>query len=169
MPFAVTHVLLTIIIIDLYRDYVVKHKRFFTLATVFIGGVAGLLPDMDIPLNWIFSKFGLEMMHRGITHTLWFALLFLIPGLIFLNRGNKKNALLYFVMSFGVFFHIFLDWLIGGGMDSGIMWLFPFSMQTFGLHVLSGLSPNVAAGIDAVILLAWLWHEEVKHKIRDFI
>ncbi len=51
MPFAVTHVLLTIILVGLYRDYVTKHQKYFTLHTVFIAGFSGLLPDIDIPLN----------------------------------------------------------------------------------------------------------------------
>ena len=55
MPLAVTHVLLTIIMVDLYRDYITKHKGYFTLHTVFIAGFAGLLPDIDIPLNWILN------------------------------------------------------------------------------------------------------------------
>lgn len=49
MPLAVTHVLLTIIAVDLFRDYFLKNKRYFTIHTVFIAGIAGLLPDMDLP------------------------------------------------------------------------------------------------------------------------
>jgi len=53
MPTAVTHVILTIILLDLFRDYLMKnHKRYLTLHTLFIGGVAGLLPDIDILLGW---------------------------------------------------------------------------------------------------------------------
>lgn len=169
MPFAVTHVLLAIIAIDLYRDYAAKHKKFFTLETILVGGVAGLLPDIDIPLAWIGQYFGINVVHGSITHTPWFALLFFIPALIFLHKGNKKNAVLYFVISFAVFFHISLDWFLGGGMKEGVMWLFPFSIQVFKFHILSGVGENVAAGIDAVLLLGWLWHEEIKHKIKDFI
>jgi hypothetical protein len=59
---------------------------------------------------------------------------------------------------------------MGGAMNESIMGLFPFSMQTFSLNILPQMSfPNFSAGIDAIILLAWLWHEEVKHKIKDFI
>ena len=57
MPFAVTHVISSIILVDLYRDYVAKHKKYFTLHTVFIAGLAGLLPDIDLPLNWLLNFF----------------------------------------------------------------------------------------------------------------
>ncbi len=170
MPLAVTHVLLTIIAIDLYRDYITKHKKFFTLHTVLIGGIAGLLPDIDIPLGWIMRNFGINIVHGSLTHTPWFALLFFIPGWIFLRRDKKKTATTFFVISFGIMFHLFLDWFLGGGMHGGIMWLYPFSTQVFKVHLLYrfGLS-SLPAGIDAIILLLWLWHEEVKHKISDFI
>jgi hypothetical protein len=47
---------------------------------------------------------------------------------------------------------------------------FPFSFEMYRLHLLPALGlSSLAAGIDAIILIAWLWHEEVKHKISDFI
>lgn len=168
MPYAVTHVLLSIIAIDIFRDYFAKNKKYLSLHTILIGGIAGLLPDIDVPLGWVMKYFGVEVIHGSLTHTPWFALLFFIPGLVFLNKGKKKVATIFFVISFGIFLHIFLDWLLGGGMYEGVMWLFPFSMQTFKLHIMSGFNGWQAA-IDAVLLLGWLWHEEVKHKIKDFI
>jgi membrane-bound metal-dependent hydrolase YbcI (DUF457 family) len=168
MPYAVTHVLLAIILVGLYRDYITKHKKYFTLHTVFIAGLAGLLPDIDIPLNWFLNFFGLNIVHGTITHTLLFALIFLIPGLILWRQKKHKVAMYFFVVCFGILFHIFLDFLFKS--DSfGIMLFYPLSTQTFGLNLISNLSQTVSAGIDAIILLAWLWHEEIKHKISDFI
>jgi membrane-bound metal-dependent hydrolase YbcI (DUF457 family) len=166
MPLAVTHILTTIIVLDLYRDYVLKDKKLFSMHTVLIGGIAGLLPDIDIPLGWIFSG----VKHGSFTHTPFFALLFLIPGLILFKLNKKKLGVLFSVISFGVFFHVFLDWFLGGGMHSGVMLLYPFSTQTWKVHLFSmiGVS-SIAQGLDAAILIAWLWHEEVKHKIKDFI
>lgn len=58
MPLAVTHVLLTIILVDLFRDYIMKnHKKYLTLHTIMIAGIAGLLPDIDIPLFWLLNFF----------------------------------------------------------------------------------------------------------------
>ena len=169
MPLAVTHVLLSIIIVDLYRDYVAKHKKYFTLHTVFIAGFAGLLPDIDIPLNWILNIFGASVLHRTITHTPLFGLIFLIPAFIFLYYKKHKIAVYFFVTTFGVLFHILLDFLFTGD-GSGIMFLYPFSIEMFDLNLLSSLAkPQIAAGVDAIILLLWLWHEEIRHKISDFI
>jgi|TARA_B100001971_G_scaffold187811_1_gene188740 hypothetical protein len=166
MSFAVTHVLLAIILVDLYRDYFAKHKKYFTLHTIFIAGLAGLLPDIDLPLNWFLNFFGLSIGHGTITHTPLFALIFLIPGLILWHNKKHKEAMYFFVVCFGILFHISLDFLFAG---YGIMFFYPFSNTTYGLNLLQNVSRNFFAGIDAIILLAWLWHEEIKHKISDFI
>lgn len=168
MPFAVTHVLSAIILVDLYRDYITKYKKYFTLHTVFIAGIAGLLPDIDIPLNWFLNFFGLSILHGTITHTLLFGLIFLIPGLILWSKKNHKAAMYFFVICFGILLHISLDFLFGTDA-SGIMFFYPLSNATYGLNLLQNLKPTFFAGIDAIILLLWLWHEEVKHKISDFI
>lgn len=173
MPLAVTHVLLTIISIDLYRDYIAKHKKYFPLYTILIAGIAGLLPDIDIPINWLLNSFGYSfelLTHGGITHTVLFGLIFLIPAFIFLKKKKNKTATLFFVITFGVLFHVFLDWLLGGGGFYGIMWFWPITTQTFKIHLLSKINLlNIPAAIDALILLGWLFHEEAKHKIKDYI
>ncbi|MBI2102088.1 metal-dependent hydrolase [Candidatus Woesearchaeota archaeon] len=170
MPLAVTHVLLTIIVVDLYRDYVAKHKKYFTLHTVFIAGFAGLLPDIDIPLNWLLNFFGLSIAHGTITHTPLFGLIFLIPGFILWHHKKHRAGMYFFVACFGVLFHLFLDYFLGGGYYEGVMIFYPFLDTTFKLHLLNKLSiPNIPAAVDSIILLLWLWHEEIKHKISDFI
>lgn len=169
MPLAVTHVLLTIIIVDLYRDYVAKHKRYFTLHTIFIAGFAGLLPDIDIPLDWILNILGAGILHRTVTHTPLFGFIFLVPAFIFWLYKKHRIAVYFFVTTFGVLLHILLDFLFTSD-NSGLMFLYPFSNAMFDMDLLSSLAkPQIAAGIDAIILLLWLWHEEIRHKISDFI
>jgi len=169
MPLAVTHILLTIILVDLYRDYVAKHRRFFTLHTLVIAGIAGLLPDIDIPINWLLSIFGANLTHGTITHVPILGLMFLIPAFILLRKEKHKTAMYFFVICFGILFHILLDYFLGGGTWEGIMLLWPLSTQAFKIHLLSKIGlENIPAAIDALVLLGWLWHEEIKHKIKDF-
>ena len=76
MPYAVAHVILTIVIADIYRDYIAKKR--FPMIFVFIAGVAGLLPDMDIPTGWAFNlifKTNYNF-HRIYTHSLLYAIAF---------------------------------------------------------------------------------------------
>ena len=174
MPLAVTHILLTIILVDLYRDYIAKHKKYFTTWTLFVAGVAGILPDIDIPIRFIISKFGFaipELFHHGgFTHTPFFGLMFLVPGFILWHMKKHKLAVIFFVITFGVLFHTVLDYTLGGGDEEGLMLLYPLSEERIKLGALLGdeFFTSVAA-IDAIILLAWLFHEERKHKIKDYI
>ncbi len=173
MPYAVTHVLSSIIGVDLYRDYVTKHKHLFTIHTLFLAGLGGLLPDIDVPLNWVIGALGVKsslFAHGGITHTPLFALPFFLIGIFLFYRKNHKTAMYFFVITFGIMLHLFLDYLLGGGAGEGVMWLYPFSTTAFKIHLFPMLGfPGYAAALDAVLLLLWIWHEEHKHKIRDFI
>ena len=162
------HVLFAIIVIDLFRDYFLKNKRLIPLHYIFIGGVAGLLPDLDIPLFWLFNNiFGLSVpwFHRTLSHSLVFPLILLLIA-IFYNQFNKKKAILFGIITFGVAFHIFLDFIFAGT----VMPFYPFSIMAFGLDLFSYVNvPAFIEGVEAIILLVWLYHEEKRHKISDFI
>jgi len=168
MPQAVVHVLFTIIVLDLFRDHILKNKHELPLHYVFIGGIAGLLPDIDIPLFWLLNNFlGIDVpfFHRIFTHTFIFIGIFSALSLVFydLNRNLSK---IFAIITFGVAFHIFLDWLLVGAVAP----FYPFSDSAYGLDLVrkTGL-PLAAEGMEAIVLLAWLWHEEKTHKISDFI
>lgn len=168
MPQAVVHVLFTIIALDLFRDHFLKDKKKLPLHLVFIGGVAGLLPDIDVPLFWLlnnFLGFNVPFFHRIFTHTFLFILIFLAIALIYLDF-NKKASILFFVIAFGVGFHVFLDWSLVGGVAP----FYPFSDASYGLGLVARTNlPLAVEGLEAIVLLWWLWHEEKTHKIRDFI
>ena len=167
MPLAVTHVLLTIIVIDIFRDYIIKKKKLIPLHFIFIGGIAGLLPDIDIPLFWLLSFFNVNVawFHGTFTHTFLIPAIILIASLITYKK-NKKAGILLGVISFGYGFHILLDFIFYG---TNLSPFWPFFMTKFrGItHYID--IPRLEMGLDAVILLGWLYHEEKRHKISDFI
>ncbi len=162
------HILLAIIVLDLFRDYVVKNKKEVPLRFIFIGGVAGLLPDIDIPLFWLINNLmgiQVEWFHRTFSHSMFFPLIFLVSSLI-IYRFSKKYSLLLAIVSFGVTFHLLLDFIVAGY----IMPLYPLSTGVAGLNLIGQLGlREIVPGLDAIILIAWLWHEERRHKISDFI
>ncbi|MFH1590742.1 MAG: metal-dependent hydrolase [archaeon] len=168
MPKAVVHILLAIIVLDLFRDYVVKDKKAMPLHVLLIGGIAGLLPDFDIPLYWLVKNvlgYDVALFHRTFTHSLFFPLIFVGLGLL-LYFYNKKAAMITAVVAFGVAFHIFLD----ASLTGYTMLLYPFSTQYFGFDVLGNVTwISFVDGLDAIILVLWLAHEEMRHKISDFI
>ena len=175
MAYAVTHVIVAIVLIDLYRDYIAKKK--FSTWFVLIGGIAGLLPDIDVPLQWMATSFVGESvtLHRIVTHSLVFVAVFLAIALFFhLQKRKKLNifskkisygniALFFAVIAAGWFTHIALD--CGVARDYNLTW-FPGIPLGFCLHPFSG---EALLGLDAIILVLWLIHEEWAHKIKDFI
>ena len=168
MPQAVVHVLFTIIVLDLFRDHFLKNKKSLPLHYVFIGGIAGLLPDIDIPLFWLLKNllgFDVPWFHRIFTHTFLFVLIFLALSLIYFGL-NKKASKLFAVTTFGAAFHIFLDWLLVGGIAP----FYPFSYADYGLNLIGRTKlPAAVEGLESIVLLWWLWHEEKTHKVSDFI
>src|SRR3989344_2604395 len=173
MPYAVTHVILTIVLVDFYRDYWMRnHKRYLTLHTIFLAGVGGVLPDIDYLLYWLAQTFGYaaqSLTHGGVLHTPIMALPFLASGYWFWKQQKHRIAMVFFAITFGVLFHLVLDYLIWG--ESGVMWLWPLR-DTFYVSPLFQkpvIGDTAFAMLDGIILLLWLWHEEWKHKISDYL
>jgi hypothetical protein len=82
--------------------------------------------------------------------------------------AKKKHtlAIYFFVVTFGVVFYVFLDFLFTGSEGGAVMLLWPFSSQLF--YGFISYSSTLAADLDALLLLSWrLYHEERKHKILD--
>lgn len=168
MPQAVVHVLFAIIVLDLIRDHLIKDKHKLSLHYIFISGIAGLLPDIDIPLFWLLKNFlGLDVpwFHRIFTHTFLFIGLFVAIAFVLFDL-SKKWSRIFGIVAFGIAFHIFLDWLLVGTIAP----FYPLSYATYGLNLIGRTNlPLAAEGLEAIVLLGWLWHEEKTHKISDFI
>lgn len=194
MPYAVTHVLIAIIIAELIRDYFIRDKKRFPLHYVIIAGVAGLLPDIDI-LFYILSailtgispattinELSVSSFHPSFTHSILLPLVFLLFAYCFLIaerkgfkriKGIEKKAVkhhlrisgILFMVALGTAVHLLLD-----GTLSGYFRIFLFS-NPIGLNLIPAnrFGEALTQGIDAVLLLLWLIHEELRHKISDFI
>ena len=92
MPLAVTHILIPMIIVDFVRDHFFKaHRRKWPNKYIFLVGLAGLLPDIDMPISILLL--GNTYLHRTITHTIWFALAFL--GLFLVSYLYFKRAKIF--------------------------------------------------------------------------
>ncbi len=161
MALAVTHIILTIVVIDLYRDYIAKKK--FPTKYVLIGGIAGLLPDLDIPFGWIYNLAtgSTASFHGTFTHSMLIPMaLAVAAALVFKAKRKSKVWMLLAVTAFGWFFHLVLDCFF-----NPYRLFLPFLATACPFNV----SQELVIGLDAVILLAWLIHEEWAHRIRDYI
>jgi len=178
MPHAVTHVLVVIVLLELFRHYYIQNKKTFPLHYILIGGIAGLLPDIDIVVYYILSFFGytIEQVHRTFSHNLFIPLLFLILAIPFWRFKNKelgerhlKLRNIFLVIAFGIFIHLLLDAILAGT----IMPFYPFSDFGFGLNLIkyapSAWQDSILPSIDAILLILWLISLEIRHKISSFI
>jgi len=174
MAYAVTHVIIAIVLISLYRHYIAKKK--FSNWYVLIGGIAGLLPDIDVPIQWTASAIARETIefHRIWTHSLLCVAVFLLVALIFWMQKHKKFkmfkrewtyeqvALLFTIIAAGWFIHIALDCGLASDYNLTII---PGVPMNFCPHP---FSRDTLLGIDAIILILWLIHEEYRHNIKEF-
>lgn len=140
---------------------------------VLIVGIAALLPDIDY-IYYYFSHafFGVqETIHPVYTHNLLIPVIILIAAFIFKKRQagflEKKNKIgfIFLLIASGYLIHLFLDFIAYDSIS-----LLPLS-KSYGLGLIpqNQFGISLIAGLDAIILILWLWHEEAKHKIRDFI
>ena len=174
MPYAVAHVILTIVIADVYRDYIAKKR--FPMIYVFIAGIAGLIPDLDVPAGWAFNfifKTNYNF-HRVYTHSLSYAIILFLIAMVFLfskkekykilkwNASKQAFAMFFLAMAFGWLMHIALDCTLAA---DGYLNLIPTIPLKF---CPSPFSNQAIVGFDAIILVLWLVHEQWKHKIKDY-
>jgi membrane-bound metal-dependent hydrolase YbcI (DUF457 family) len=182
MTQAVTHVLVPIILLSLFRDIFFKGKKKekFPLHYVLIGGIAGLIPDIDVAAYYILSFFGftLNEVHRTFSHNVFIVLIFIILGFAAFMFNIRNNTLgkhhlridwIFYSISFGVLIHLLLDATVSGI----IMPLYPFSHYALGSNMINLLPvawrESFIPSLDAVLLVLWLSYMEIKHKISDFI
>lgn len=178
MPQAVTHFLIPVMLLELFRDLFVKDRKKFPVHYVFIGGLAGMLPDLDFAVYYILSFFGFTIheVHRTFSHNLFVPLIFIVLAILFhkfknkeLGRHHLKLSIVFGVIAFGILTHLIMDWLF---IDT-IMLFYPFSTARFGLNLIL-LAPNAWQGIllptiDAGLLIFWMVYLEWKHRISDLL
>ncbi|NCO11665.1 hypothetical protein CO038_01405 [Candidatus Pacearchaeota archaeon CG_4_9_14_0_2_um_filter_39_13] len=184
MPQAVTHILVPILIVALFRDFYLrnKDKKHFPLHYVLFAGLGGVLPDIDIPISFILAFIGSDNwnIHKTFTHSLFFPLVFFILFLFFMHTHSKakicnlgrhrlKLSIIFLMSSIGILFHILLDSIFG----ESAFFFYPLSMANYGIDILSFLPQSVIPWaiptLDGILLVIWIVYLELKHKISDFI
>jgi membrane-bound metal-dependent hydrolase YbcI (DUF457 family) len=79
---------------------------------------------------------------------------------------HKRRSILFGIITFGIFLHLLLDTILAGI----ILPFYPFSTLEIGFGLITKTRlAAIIPGLDALFLLAWLYHEEKRHKISDFI
>ncbi len=169
MPYTTTHVLIAIILIELFREYFFKDNKKFPRYYILIAAIAGIMPDLE----YIFM---LPNFHRGFFHSLFMPLILLVIGFFILKFDIKNNwirkrhmklSFIFFIFAAGSLLHIFLDVIIRDGSSL----LYPFSDFVLGFNLISyiPLSQDLTLIIiDTLLLFFWIIWMEFKLKIYDY-
>ena len=179
MPFATTHILVAVILMELFRDFIVKDNKKFPRYYILIAAVGAIIPDLDIAGYYVLSFFGFsfEQIHRTFFHTIFIPLILLLIG-IFMYQMKIKNRefgkrhlhlpTTFFIFAAGSLLHLILDAVLAGQ----IVPFYPFSYFSIGFNLIN-LFPQawhdlVLPTLDGVLLLFWIFWMEFKLKISDY-
>lgn len=184
MPYAVTHILVPIILVAIFRDFYLRNKdrKKFPLHYVLIAGLGGVLPDIDLAISVLLKFAGVAnwYVHKTFTHSLFFPAIFFLIYLVLLpvkkeakicnlTRHKLKLSTISLMIAIGSLIHILLDALVGGPA----FFFYPFISTDFGFYLTSYLPASLESLslplLDGILLVIWIVYLELKHKISDFI
>lgn len=179
MPFAVTHILVPVLLLELFRNFYFKDHKKFPRYYVLLAALGGILPDFDIGMYYIlyFFGFSIDQVHRTLLHTIFVPLILFLIGIIFYFTGTKiknlglrhlKLSTAFFILSFGTLIHLILDAVFSGY----IVPLYPILDWRVGLNLLESFPEQmhvlILGTIDGVLLFFWLAWMELKLRITRY-
>lgn len=163
MPFAVTHILVPMILVDFVRDHLFKiKKQVLPNNYVLLAGLFGLMLDIDmLPV-----LFGMPNLHGTTTHSIIFPIAFFIVFLMSYLLKKRRTYKIFLMLFIGFSIHVLLDF----SFSDTITIFFPFDFNQYGLNLIGSLGNwyDLYAAIDAILLFLWLIHEGLEHKISDY-
>lgn len=146
MPLPILHCLINLCAFFPFRK---KLGQYWLVFVIF----SSLLLDFDFILN-LFAKllnYNPLFMHGGLMHTYGFVL-FLFAISLFVYSKNKEYGIYGFILTIGSAIHLFLDFLLGGGSYS-LMLFYPFSEHLFRLHLFENYGFAGQGFLEAFILI----------------
>lgn len=179
MPFATTHILLAVIIIELFREFFIKNNNKFPRYYILIAAIGGIIPDLDVAIYFPLSFFGftITQLHRMFSHTIFIPIILLLIGFSILglkiknSEFSKRHITLhttFFILAAGTILHLILDLTLAGY----IIPFYPFSNYSIGFNLINIFPIQwrdiILPTFDAVLLLFWISWMEFKLKINDY-
>lgn len=189
MVLAAMHILVPIIFLEILRDRFKKIGKFFSRRHIFVVGLAGILPDLDLIMYRMSEILGTsfpesEVGHRIILHNIWIPLAFLgffalfyyvIPRIRKMKKApllkSRSFGKLFLVLFIGFSIHLILD----GVLTGYVMPFYPISDYMVDLNIIGMIevytsipSLSILVSAEALLLLFWLWHQEMRGNIRDY-
>ena len=168
MAFAVTHILSTILLLDIWRNKIYKHKKKIPLAYIYFAGFFSMMPDLDFIVYHITNQlFGWNLVHRIHSHTILMPMVIMVFASFMFNI-NKKWGRITVLCAFAYLGHIILDYLVGWPPFT-YLWPFSSAELTFTLLPKAFKDWFWWAALDAALLIVWLFWEFKHNRIKDFM
>ena len=168
MAFAVAHILSTILLLDIWRNKIYKHKKKIPLGYIYFAGFFSMMPDFDFIVFYMTKLFfGWELIHRDYSHTILMAMVIVVFA-SFVFNFNKKWGTIAFLCAFAYSWHILLDYIVGW---PAFAYLWPFYTKEITFPLLPKVFKDWFwwAALDAVMLMVWLFWEFKNNRIKDFM
>lgn len=147
-------------------------KKEFSRYTWFFLLVGGIIPDLDLLLDWTMGV----RMHRTFTHSLLF--LIVLPVLIYLILSSlKESKLLAFALGTGIIVHFIQDMALSQGVPllwpsmlmfsfKGISWFDPSTLPFLEGSAFTLKNYLKAAVIDMALGTAWIFYFWFRKRIK---
>ena len=180
MPYAVTHMLVALIVASIIRQFYIKRygNAKFPLHYVLLAGLGGIIPDLDLMAYWVLYFFGysIEEIHRTFSHTIFIPLIFLGLAFVFKKYKNYEFSkhhmtlrMIFLMLSLGSFIHLALDVSLAGQ----VALFYPITSFSIGFSI-TQLFPEELRWLffpclDAALLVIWMIYMELTHKISRFL
>ncbi len=125
-----------------------KKGRIFAVAALL-----AIVPDLDVPAYIAFGSFGIAP-HRGVTHTILFAVITSMIAAAAGSRYLRLTMLRTFILALGVLLsHLALDYFMGCGTPLQLLWPFSKTGYLFPYKVVPTAFYGLSAGSLASILI----------------
>lgn len=170
MPYAVTHILVVIILIEIFREYFVKDKKQFPRYYILIAAIGAIIPDLDIAAFYILYFFGftVEQIHRTFSHSIYVPLILFGVGILIsktkiknkeLRKKHMKLPTIFFIFAFGSLVHLILDSLSGTITPLNPLSDFSINFNIFSLFP-KAWEELILPTLDGILLFVWIiWRE----------
>jgi len=121
--------------------------------------LGGILPDVDFVLQLVFKV----NLHRGITHSVFFAIISAVVIYSILRLIKEKKAWNYSLfLALGILTHLFLDLF----SVQGVPLLWPYAKMFIPSFSLETYSSTLDATIDMFLGTSWIFYLWFKQKIQ---
>jgi membrane-bound metal-dependent hydrolase YbcI (DUF457 family) len=179
VPLAVTHILSAIILVELFRDFIVKDNKKFPRYYILIAAIGGILPDFDYAFVYLLSSLNISFnqIHQTYSHTIFVPIFLSLVALAIYYTGTKSKLLgkhhiklttAFVILSLGSLLHILLDVTF----YEKIRIFYPLSEYYVGLNLV-GLVPEKLRSLtlpvlDGILLMCWILWMEFRLKISNY-